>query len=216
MNPAPPAARSTPAEDVIGVVLAGGFGRRMGRDKSLVPLAGQPAAQRQAALLREATRRVVVSVRPEQLSGKDRAAFNGLECIADDTPGAGPLGALVTVARHFPERALLIVAVDLAGLTASALRQLLAARAPEVAVVAARQQPAGISSTTSDLPHPLCALWTPPALAAARRAWQAGSRSPRWVLADIACDNPRAIRLLAIPFTDRNTPPRVHDIKVGY
>ena len=113
---------------------------------------------------------------------------------------------LVSVAAA-GKRALLIVAVDLAGLTASALRQLLAARAPEVAVVAARQQPAGISSTTSDLPHPLCALWTPPALAAARRAWQAGSRSPRWVLADIACDNPRAIRLLAIPFTDRNTPP---------
>lgn len=189
------------------MVLAGGFGRRMGCDKSLVPLAGQPAVQRQAALLREVARRVVVSVRPEQLTGENRAAFTGLECIADDTPGAGPLGALVTVARHFPERALLIVAVDLAGLTASALRQLLADRAPEVAVVAARQQPADTSSTASDLPHPLCALWTPPALVAAHRAWQAGSRSPRWVLADIARANPAAIRLLAIPFSDRNTPP---------
>lgn len=179
----------------------------MGRDKSLVSLAGQPAVQRQAALLREVTRRVVVSVRPDQLTGEDRAAFTGLECIADDTPGAGPLGAIVTVARHFPEHALLIVAVDLTGLTASALRQLLAVSAPEVAVVAARQQPVETSSTASDLPHPLCALWTPPALAAARREWQAGSRSPRWVLADIARDNPRAIQLLAIPFTDRNTPP---------
>lgn len=105
MNRPSPAPSPTPAPEIVGVVLAGGMSRRMGCDKSLLLRDGQPAVQHQAALLRAVTRRVVVAVRPEQLTGKDRAAFTGLECIADDTPGAGPLGAIVTVARHFPDSA---------------------------------------------------------------------------------------------------------------
>lgn len=208
----PPTAQ--PRGDPVGVVLAGGYSRRMGADKGALPIAGQPAVGRLYALLGSVVGTVVVSVRPDQIEGPGETAFTAFPCVIDDHPGSGPLGALLSVARHFPERALLVVAVDLAGLTPAALARLLAARGPGIAVVAAQKRVEphsaargrGAQSALAPAAHPLCAIWEVTALTRARTAWEAGERSPRRVLDALESVGGGFVRLVDIPFIDANTP----------
>jgi molybdopterin-guanine dinucleotide biosynthesis protein A len=188
-------------KDIAGVILAGGYSRRMGADKGALKIAGEPAVVRLYGLLATAVGEVVVSVRPEQLDGPGGATYAGLPCVLDDDSGSGPLGAIVSVARRYPDRALLVVAVDLVGLTADSIDRLLAARRPGVAVVAARQR-----SEASTAAHPLCAVWAVPALDRATAAWKAGERSPLRVLAALDLARGGSVWLVDIPFIDANTP----------
>jgi molybdenum cofactor guanylyltransferase len=190
-----------PHSDVVGVVLAGGYSRRMGADKGGLPFEGAPAVGRLCRLLSATVGTTVVSLRPEQLAGPDAAAYAPFPCVLDDDPGSGPLGAIVSVSRHFPDRVLLVVAVDLVGLTADSVARLLAARGPGIAVVAARQR-----TESRSLAHPLCAVWEVPALDRATAAWKAGERSPRRVLEAMDLARGGSVRLVDIPFIDANTP----------
>lgn len=203
-----------PRDDLVGVVLAGGYSRRMGADKGALPIAGQPAVGHLYALLGLVVGTVVVSVRPDQLEGTGGSTITAFPCVSDDHPGSGPLGAILSVARHFPERPLLVAAVDLTGLTPAALARLLAARGPGFAAVAAQKRVGPHStaggwdakSARGPAAHPLCAIWEVPALVHARAAWEAGERSPRWVLAALETSIRGSVRLVDIPFIDANTP----------
>ena len=78
---------------VAGFILAGGASSRMGRDKALLELGGGPLIVRTARLVESV-------VGPATVIG-DSAAFRalGLRTIADDWPGAGPLGGIATALR---------------------------------------------------------------------------------------------------------------------
>jgi molybdopterin-guanine dinucleotide biosynthesis protein A len=82
------------------VLLAGGKSTRMGRDKAGVLLHGQPLWQRQLATLR--------AVQPAELfiSGKADAAYAGagVEIVADNFPGLGPLSGLEATLRRATHR----------------------------------------------------------------------------------------------------------------
>ncbi|GIU91506.1 MAG: molybdenum cofactor guanylyltransferase [Acidimicrobiia bacterium] len=108
-----------PAErrpDLVGVVLAGGRSRRMGRDKAWVEVGGRPMLHVVAGVLAEVADRVMVA-------GREVAGF---ESVPDPVQGAGPLAGLVGVMRA-TRSAVLLVGVDqpwvraetLAGLAAS-------------------------------------------------------------------------------------------------
>lgn len=92
-----------------GVVLAGGRSSRMGSDKAMMPLhPGGPslldhALDRLAPLVDE----LLVIGHPE-LHG-----HVGPFVIADDLPGKGPLGGLVTAMRYAGQDRLLVLAVDM-------------------------------------------------------------------------------------------------------
>ena len=92
-----------------GVVLAGGKSSRMGSDKSLMPLyPGGPtlldhALDRLAPLVDE----LLVVGNPE------KHGHVGPFVIADDLPGKGPLGGLVTAMRYAGQDRLLVLAVDM-------------------------------------------------------------------------------------------------------
>lgn len=75
-----------------GAVLCGGDSRRMGRDKALVEVGGEPMAARVAAALRTAGAERVTAV------GGDGDALRsvGLDFAADRWPGEGPLGGLIS------------------------------------------------------------------------------------------------------------------------
>ncbi|GAB3125130.1 molybdenum cofactor guanylyltransferase [Novispirillum itersonii] len=85
---------------VLGVVLAGGLGRRMGgADKPLLPLAGVPMVLRVAAALRSPEGAVVLATGAESA----RYSHLGLPCLPDpdlpltaaDQGRAGPLAAIL-------------------------------------------------------------------------------------------------------------------------
>lgn len=111
---------------VLGAVLCGGSSTRMGHDKALLGPARRPLAARVVAALRDAAVDEVVLV-----GGDGRALRLFADgWVADDHPGAGPLGGLSTVARRRPGSALLVCACDLPDIEGDDLTPLLESIAP--------------------------------------------------------------------------------------
>ena len=143
----------------------------MGRDKALVEVDGSPMAHRVAGALRLAGCSRVVAVGPAYLGV-------GLEVLADDHPGEGPLGAILTALRAASQRPVIVVACDLAWLDAATIVALLDAAAgdPTADVVVGR----------TDRIEPLCALWQPSSAAHLEAAFARGERAVHRVLDGLA------------------------------
>jgi molybdopterin-guanine dinucleotide biosynthesis protein A len=140
----------------------------MGRNKALVEVDGQPMAVRVARALDGAGCRPVVVI------GGDLAALAtlGLSGRADDYPGDGPLGAIITALEHAAPCSVLVAACDLPWLDVATVAALIAARRDDVDVIAA----------ATDRIEPLLSLWSPAALEHARAAFAAGERAVHVVL----------------------------------
>jgi len=103
---------------VAGFILAGGESSRMGREKALLEIGGEPLIVR--------TVRLVESVASGATVVGESAAIRalGLRPLADDWPGAGPLGAIATALRVAKAPWSLVVACDLPYLTKEWLEHL--------------------------------------------------------------------------------------------
>lgn len=77
--------------DASAIVMAGGDSRRMGRDKALLPIDGEPMISRILRQLKPTFNKVLVSA-----AKPDAFSFPGIDVVADEAPGAGPLMALVS------------------------------------------------------------------------------------------------------------------------
>lgn len=104
---------------VVGVVLAGGRSSRFGRDKALLQLGGETLLQRTVTTLRAACGETLIVGPPERA-----AQAPGTPVAQDDLPGIGPLGGIATALRARPDRAVLVVAVDMPFLNVALLRHL--------------------------------------------------------------------------------------------
>jgi molybdopterin-guanine dinucleotide biosynthesis protein A len=153
------------APPLAGLVLAGGRSRRMRRDKAALEVGGEPQLARAFRLVAAHAAETYVSLRADQQADPTRAHRPQIvDRLADVGPAAGILAALET----HPERAWLVVAVDLPLLDAATLAQLVAARDPAALATAFR-------SSRDGLPEPLCAIWEP-ASRAPLEAFVAGGR----------------------------------------
>ncbi len=155
-NPSRPVTRP-----VAGFVLAGGQSRRMGRNKALLEIAGETLLVRTARLVFDVTGSTIV------IGDPDLYIHCGFPVIGDRISGMGPLGGLLTALENTTAEWNLVVACDMPGLTANALRELLAAA-----------ENAGsrrcVVPVTNDLPQPLCALYHRDCLPVVGRAVAAG------------------------------------------
>lgn len=113
-----------------GVVFAGGSSRRMGADKSLLPVAGVPLIQRVLDAMVGLDTTCIIGGREEDL------ASLGVGWRADAHPGEGPLGALVTAFAATDAEVLVTAACDLPYLQTSTIDALLAHRSSSAADVA--------------------------------------------------------------------------------
>ncbi len=134
----------------------------MGRDKALLELGGLP--------LVVCTARLVASVAGPVTVVGDSAAFRslGLRTIADDWPGAGPLGGIATALRASRALWSLVVACDLPYLTRPWLEY-------AVARSLASQADAVIPKNASGT-QPLCAVYHQRAEPSIRNALALGNR----------------------------------------
>jgi molybdenum cofactor guanylyltransferase len=98
------------------VLLAGGKSTRMGHDKALLEMGGEPLWRWQLQTLRK--------LDPEQLmiSGPPR---DGCETVADEFENAGPLAGVAAALMRCSAPRLVVLAVDLPQMTAEFLRSLL-------------------------------------------------------------------------------------------
>jgi molybdenum cofactor guanylyltransferase len=170
----------------IGAVLCGGASRRMGADKATIPVAGVAMARRVADALTAAGCSPVVAV------GGDTAALRalGLEYVADEFPGEGPLGGVLTALSVGSPVA--VVACDLPHLRPQTLTELIEALGGHDAAVA-----------RSDRAEPLCAVWSDRAASLLRAQFQAGERAMHRAITDLD------IAWVTVPATDLtniNTP----------
>jgi molybdopterin-guanine dinucleotide biosynthesis protein A len=142
-------------------VLAGGKSSRMGRDKALLEIAGEPLIVRTVRLAHTVADPVRV------VGGATRFAPLALDTIEDDTPGQGPLGGIATALRTTAAEWNLILACDLPYLTRRWLEYLtsLSQKSPADAVVPCNRR---------QNYEPLCALYRKRCAADAASAVRAG------------------------------------------
>ena len=175
------AAGRPPAPDTVGVVLAGGASRRMGRDKAALTVDGETLAGRAARRLLGVCPRVAIA-------DGGRGLVPGLPSLPD-APAAGPAAGILGAARAWPGHPLLVLACDLPRVSEALLRELV--RRPPVA----EGREAGDAPDALDADNaaadpdwvvprwerglePLCALYRPAALAALAAAVERGVAAP--------------------------------------
>jgi len=154
------------------LLLTGGASRRMGTDKAALVVPGGPLAQRSAALLRSVAE-PVIEVGP---------GYTTLPCTREVPPGSGPLAAMAAGAALLKDRhhqgPVLVVATDLPGLTGEYLRVLANHGVP-------RPDHSVVPRDGAGRAQPLCARYSPTALACAEELVAAGHRSMKALLARV-------------------------------
>ncbi len=161
--------------DVAGAVLVGGRSRRMGRDKALVEIGGVPMIRRVADVLVANGCRPVVAIGPADLAA-------GLEAVADEHPGQGPLGGILTALHAVAPRPVLVVACDLPWLDTATVSAVLAATYEAVE----SEESVDVIMAVAERREPLCAVWMPASIIAVERAFAAGERAVHRVAAGLA------------------------------
>ena len=162
--------------EIKGLVLAGGFSRRMGCDKALLDYHGMPQARWTARLLSVFCETVHISCRAGQDLGKGEDLSDWR--IHDPEEGQGPIEGMLAAHRLAPQSAWLVVACDLPRLDEQTLRHLIENRDLSKLVTAYR-------SFHDKLPEPLCAIYEPASFAVLAERFQSGCRCPRRVLIDL-------------------------------
>jgi molybdopterin-guanine dinucleotide biosynthesis protein A len=165
-----------------GALLAGGRSRRMGRDKALLPVAGEPLWRRQVRVLRESgAASVAVVLRQGQpalpgmadgLTGDltDDTADAPVRTLRDQFPEAGPLAGLHAALTATPAGSLLmLLAVDLPQIEADWYKWLLRFCHPG----------AGAVAHLDGFPEPLAAIYPAAALPFAADCLASGDHAMR-------------------------------------
>lgn len=170
-------------------LLAGGRGTRLGGvDKAWLRRDGRPQVQRLAERVRGEVEAVLVS------SNGDPAPFAalGFACVADATPGLGPVGGLAALAGACRTPWLLTLPVDLVSVNDCLLRSLRAAGGD------------GAWAVDDEGRQPLVALWRVDALRAALPAGlPAGDRSVQALQSRL---DMAPVRFAGLRFGNLNTP----------
>ncbi len=163
----------TPGPELVGALLAGGRGRRLGRgDKGLVELCGRPMIERVHARMVPQVGRIALNVNGDP----ERFRFLDARVVPDsaaDAGGAGPLAgvcAVLTWARRVagPSTRVLTVPVDAPFLPADLAVRLVAACGSSEADIAV--------ASSGGRRHPVVACWPVSLAADLRRALDHGVR----------------------------------------
>lgn len=148
--------------DILGVVLAGGASRRMGRDKAVLPWTGTTLVHRAATVLAQVCGEVVIA-------GPAALARAGRQTVADHFPGQGPLAGLHAGLERAGDRPILALACDMPFVGAELLRHL-------AEVADGRRRGAWVAAGDSGV-QPLCGVYAPAGRAVARRRLRDGKLS---------------------------------------
>ena len=118
--------------DVIGAVLAGGLGRRIGGDKGSLAVGDQTLVRHAVDALRVAGLPVALALRPEQPTP---LTSHTVAVVRDKIDHAGPLGGLQALLSWLPAEWALVVACDQPFVAPQLLSELLAGTHHDVDVL---------------------------------------------------------------------------------
>lgn len=154
-----------------GLVLAGGKSTRMHTDKTTLEYHGQPQRNHLHELLESFCDDVFISCREEQADGIPKK----FTTITDSFLGMGPMGAILSAFRQYPNRAWLSVACDLPLLSRKSLQYLAEHRNPSKIATA-------FNNPDSSFPEPLITIWEPKSYPVLLHFLSLGYSCPRKVL----------------------------------
>jgi molybdopterin-guanine dinucleotide biosynthesis protein A len=103
------------------IILAGGESCRMGADKSMLPIGGQPMIARICEQLRGTFSQILISS-----NEADRYSFLGCEIVPDKVPGQGPLMGIASALEASANEVNFVVACDIADINLPYVRRMLA------------------------------------------------------------------------------------------
>lgn len=184
-------------DQVAAFVLAGGASTRMGRDKALLELGGEPMLVRTGRLAAPHVASVAVVAPAERYAGL------GLPLLPDRWPGAGPLGGIATVLNATDADWNLILSCDLPYLNSEWLTWFIPRAANSPAQVVAPESQRGL--------EPLAALYHRACRETLTAAVEKGVRRVSEGLAEVLVERVRASEweALNLPgrlFDNMNTP----------
>ena len=156
---------------IFGLILAGGYSRRMGRDKALLDINGKPQVEFVFDLLQQFASQVFLSKRADQKTYKNIASINDATEFSDH----GPLSGILSAMKEYPDTSWLIIACDLPYIKEETIQLLLKQRDPQKTATA-------FISTHDGLPEPLCAIWEGHAYASVLKFFEEGHYCPRKIL----------------------------------
>lgn len=133
-----------------GLVLAGGWGRRLGHDKGLLEYHGRSQVRWLLDLIQPLCTSSFVSIRAEQA---ELAGYRGLPAIIDPPTEGGPANGLMAALQQVPGAAWLIIAADMPLLQLRTLKTLVTARDVHRLATAYRHR--------NGVAEPLCSIWEP-------------------------------------------------------
>jgi len=140
---------------VTGVILAGGMSTRLGRDKAVEPLAGQPLIGRVLSMLSDVTDTSVVVVNDEA-RGAELPLPEDVAVAVDAYPDSGSLGGIFTGLQAASADWALVVACDMPFLNPTLLARMLELRADHdviAPVLDGRPEPTHALYSKACLPH---------------------------------------------------------------
>jgi molybdopterin-guanine dinucleotide biosynthesis protein A len=190
--------------DVCAVILAGGQSSRMGFNKALLDVGGQPLIRILVDRIRPLTDQILISSNDSSSYG-----FLNFPVVPDYFKGQGPLGGLHAAMLRSICSLYIVLACDLPNLQPRLLRNLISFAEGFDAV---------IPRTTDGLAHPLCAVYRRTCLPSVEKALRRGANkvietflddflSIRWV-------GPEEGQFRDIDLANINTPEDLHRLKL--
>jgi molybdopterin-guanine dinucleotide biosynthesis protein A len=155
-------------KQILGVILAGGVGSRFGTDKSAALLGGKPLMAWIVARARPQVAALLVNANSEI------TAASGIERLADNLPGEGPLAGILAALEHAASRGFTHVA-SFACDTPFFPHDTVARLSAALYEVPARYAVARCGETV----HRIFALWPVSDLQTLKTAFEGGARSMR-------------------------------------
>ena len=158
-----------------GLILAGGYSRRMGQDKALLKFNGKPQIENAYELLQKFCAHVFISIRNDQPVGAISNHPNQYITDALEFTGHGPISGILSAMKEYPEANWLILACDLPFVTEETIETLIKNRDPQKTATA-------FLSSTDNLPEPLCAIWEGRSYNQILKLFQENIHCPRKIL----------------------------------
>ncbi len=190
-------ATTEPMTGFSGVVLTGGASARMGTDKALLRVGGRPLASIAADALAGAGAAEVFCV------GGDLVGLRavGLDARADDHPGQGPLGGLITALGLATGEPVVVLSCDMPAIDAATVTIL-------VTALVARPDAQVAAPVVDGRVYPITAAYQRSARPVLVRSFESGERAVRRALSGLVVQP--VVELDAARLDDVDRPSDLH------
>ena len=188
------------ANQINGLVLAGGKSQRLGQDKTTINYHGTAHRELLGKILRVRCQDTYLSCREDQTD----IVESEFPLLPDAFTGLGPYGGILSAFKKHPNHAWFVIASDLPFALEDAIDHLLERRDPSKIATA-------FYNDVTDFPDPLMTIWEPKAYPVLLRFLGQGYSCPRKVLinSDIKIVKPQNQNWL----TNVNTPEDLREVK---